>query len=172
MQKIARDSLRGDCTSGGASWSPTGPEFDSCATTEGFADYLGAASWYDGGVSGTQPLLEGFNYETATAQNAVCSANRGIPLQVTRSFWDFDDVDNEAGVTAAVADADSWPETDIATAWSLFPDGTANRQDQESDAHGVNMRDYRANTNGFFGNSATMTQTILQHNCIDTQDDG
>ncbi len=37
----------------------------------------------------------------------------------------------------------------------------------ESDANGVNVRDYRANTNF----TTTQATTMLNHNCIETQDD-
>jgi hypothetical protein len=36
----------------------------------------------------------------------------------------------------------------------------------------VNVRDYRANTNARFDNSPTMFETIINHNCLTSQDDG
>lgn len=173
-QMFAVDNLRADCSQNGLGWSMTGAEFDSCATTEGFASYAALASWYDGGTIGTQPFGWGFNFENATPQSSTCADNRAFALQVAKAFWDFDDVNNELAdpVAGTANDQDGWFPWDIAYAWRFFPAGTSNRQKSESDRHGVNVRDYRANTNAWFGNSPTMVETIIDHNCLTSQDDG
>jgi hypothetical protein len=178
MQRFSRSSLRDDCSNGSSSWLPDGPEYESCATTEGFADYAGASAWYDGQVLGTTPLLGGFDYEDATPfNNFNCTVNRFYPLQVSKAFWDLDDQTNEngVGVAASYNDRDTFYTWDIAYAWTLFAAGTGNRQNFESDGgspeNGVNVRDYHANTSSAWFGSSSMFQSMLEHNCIQSQDD-
>jgi hypothetical protein len=80
----------------------------------------------------------------------VCANNRGIPLQVMKSFWDVDDANNEAGVAPASGhnDVSSMQTWWIADGWALFPSGTANRQRNENDEHGANVRDYNFHRGG------------------------
>jgi hypothetical protein len=174
MQQFNRDSLRDDVSNSGSGWDFTTVEFDSGSTTEGWASYAALASWYDPGNPASVPQGWGYDFEEPVPHSAVCAENRAFALQVAKGFWDFDDVNNEpgAGIAGAQADLDSWATVDVTTGWSLFPPGTANRQNFESDMHGVNVRDFRFNTNAFFGNSPTMFQTLLNHNCLQSQDDG
>ena len=176
MQVFAQDTLRDDCSKNGAGWNLTSVEFDSCATQEGVATYAGLASWYDGGVANTNPNVWGFTFETATPNASTCSANRGLALQVAKSYWDMDDVTNEVAVAPAAMgddDGDAWFPLSIMQGYNQFPAGTANRQKSESDSNGLNVRDYVSDTNvNWFGGSATQTQTMLNHNCIQSQDNG
>jgi hypothetical protein len=171
-QRFGINTLRDDCSANGAGWNMTSSEFDSCSTTEGFATYGGIVSWYDPDNTATNPIGWGLNFESATPQdNGTCANNRAFAVQVARAFWDFDDVNNEAGVGVAAGsnDREGWVTTDVAVAWDRFAPGTANRQSFENSSNGVNVQDYRANTNSFFGNSPTMTETILNHNCLQSQ---
>lgn len=86
-------------------------------------------------------------------------------MQVAKAFWDLDDANNEAGTRAGVADDDTLSLTTsyIISRLNVFPDGTGNRMDRESDAHGVNMRDCSFHAGG-------REETLLEHNCLIAQD--
>lgn len=176
MQLFQQDNLHDDCSKNGAGWSLASDEFDSCASQEGMATYIGAASWYDPGRENAQPTLWGYNFENPAPHAAVCSANRGLALQATKAFWDMADATNETAATPAPSGADDndyWGYYLIVSALRAFPGGTGNGQTNESDADGVNVRDYIANTNAsVFGGSTTQEETMLNHNCIDGQDAG
>jgi hypothetical protein len=167
MREFGQDWLRDDCSLNGSGWSPGSLENESCATAEGFASYVGVVAWYDPNDSTSVPFYSSWNVETATPLSATCSTNAGYPIQVTRTFWDMDDWNNEAGAGAAAGDDDtqSYSSTSLLDRWDNFPDGTGNRDDGENDADGVNMRDYDANTTTDFMPS-------LEHNCVESQDNG
>ncbi|MCY1013530.1 hypothetical protein OV079_49990 [Nannocystis pusilla] len=97
-------------------------------------------------------------------------------MQATKAFWDMADATNETAATPAPSGADDndyWGYYLIVSALRAFPGGTGNGQTNESDANGVNVRDYIANTNAsVFGGSTTQEETMLNHNCIDGQDAG
>jgi hypothetical protein len=170
MHEFNRSTIRDDLSLNGAGWGLTSQENDSGAVAEGWATYVAAASWWDPNNSGSAPSGFGVTYETATPTVNDCSAtqpagggNRGIPLQVARAFWDLDDANNEAAVApATVADAASLTTTSISAGWANFADGTGNRQDFESGAHGVNAFDYDFNNN-------VNDNTLFSHNCIQSQ---
>lgn len=173
-QIFTQDSLRNDCSKSGDNWSMTSDEYDSCASQEGLATYAGLAAWYDGGVENTNPIIWGRNFESAVPHYSTCGANRGVVLQVAKAFWDMDDITNEAAAPPAATgadDNDAWYPHSIVQAYSQFPSGTGNRQKNESDADGVNIRDYHANTNSaWFFSSATQFISMLDHNCLQSQD--
>ncbi len=163
MREFGQDYLRDVCGSG---WSVTSTEYESCATTEGFASYVGSVSWYEPNNSSTVPYFYGYNIETATPYSSTCSSNAGLPLQVMKSFWDFDDYNDETGVTPASAYDDTARKstTWLLNNWDLFPNGTADGKDYENSNDGVNMWDYVNNV------GITNTATFLNHNCLAHQD--
>jgi hypothetical protein len=113
------------------------------------------ASWFNPDSTSTVPAGWAENYETAILENATCASNVGIPLQVAKSFWDWDDHNDEDGVGAAAGKDDE----------------SANRQTQENDRDGVNVRDYIANTDTeWWGGDATLAETLRDHNCLTSQD--
>jgi hypothetical protein len=171
MQIFNLDTLVDDCTKNGNGWSPRSDEWDSCASQEGVATYTGVTSWYDG-FTATAPNLWGENFEDPNPAQATCTQNRGRALQVAKAFWDMDDVNNEGPAGTATGNDDTaFFNTDIMFAYGQFAPGTANRQRQEADAHGVNVRDYVANTNSaVFGATTTQSVTMLNHNCLGSQD--
>jgi hypothetical protein len=169
-QRFGQDALVDDCAAGGAGWSITGTENDSCAVTEGWATFVAGASWYDPNTTNASPALWGVNFESASWQNATCSANRGIPLQSTKGFWDMADSTNEAGAGGQPADNQNWFSTWITQGWGQFPNGTADRQNDEASVHGVNMFDFFTNTNvSMFSSAAGVQNTLINHNCTQTQ---
>lgn len=173
MQIFGQDNLNDDLSKGGNNgWSLTSDEYDSGATTEGWASYVGVVSWFDPNNSSSNPIGWGVNFDAAAPTASTCSANRGIPLQVARAFWDLDDWNNEAGAGAAGASSDklAYGTLDIVRGWQHFADGTGNRQKREPGQNGVNMRDYYWNNTGWFANPAFM-ETFLQHNCLQDQED-
>jgi hypothetical protein len=173
MQRFNQDSLVDDVSKGGAGWTLTSDEYDSGATTEGFASYVGLVAWYDPNRFDTVPIGWSLDFEAAAPNNASCSANRGIPLQVAKAFWDFDDWNNEAGagITNGRDDSIRYATADIIAGWDAFANGSANRQNDESDRDGVNMRDYYENTRTRF-TAAGYFATLIQHNCLQDQTNG
>jgi hypothetical protein len=173
MQRFGQDSLVDDVSKSGAGWSLTSDEYDSGATTEGFASYVGIVSWYDPNRFDTVPSGWGLDFEAAAPIDPTCSANRGIPLQMAKAFWDFDDWNNEAGagITDGRNDSIRYGTADIIGGWDLFPNGSGNRQNDESDRDGVNMRDYYENNRTHFTAAGFFT-TFIEHNCLQDQTNG
>jgi hypothetical protein len=168
MQEFNQDDLRDAC---GSSHSFTSIEAESCVTTEGFANYAGAVAWWNPGTTGSNPQRWGTSFETATPHFGTCSDNTQVELQAAKAFWDLDDANNEIGAGAATGDDDARNEssTTIMNGWDRFADGTANREDFENDNDGVNVRDYVGNNSSVF-TGATFTETILDHNCLQSMD--
>jgi hypothetical protein len=173
MQVFGQDNLTDDLSKNGSNgWSLTSDEYDSGATTEGWASYVGAASWFEPNNASTNPIGWSVNFDAAAPTASTCSGNRGIPLPVARAFWDLDDWNNEAGAGVAGSwnDRLAYGTLDIVRGWQHFADGSNNRQNDESDQNGLNARDYYWNNTGWFA-SADFLQTFLQHNCLQDQDD-
>lgn len=170
MQQFGQDNLRDAC---GDSHSFTSIEAESCVTTEGFANYAGAVAWYDPDTLNTDPQRWGTSFETAAPNKATCADNTEIELQAAKAFWDLDDATNEAGVAPAAGSNDlrNDSSTFIMDGWDVFADGTSNRQDYENDNDGVNVRDYRANNSSRFTGTG-FDETILNHNCLQSMDNG
>ncbi|HZE71213.1 MAG TPA: hypothetical protein VE135_17005 [Pyrinomonadaceae bacterium] len=171
MQRFGQDNLQDDLSKGSSGWSLTSDEYDSGATTEGFASYVGIVSWYEPNQFDTVPSGWGLDFEAAAPNRSPCSANRGSPLQVAKGYWDVDDWNNEggAGITASWADSLRYRTEDIIIGWDFFANGSGNRQNDESDRDGLNMRDYFENTRGWF-TAPGYFETFIQHNCVQDQD--
>jgi hypothetical protein len=165
MMMFEQDSLVDVC---GSSHSLTGTEYESCATTEGFAEYVGAISFWDPSDTGSQPSRYGFDFEEAEPLEPKCSDNSAIEGMVARSFWDISDRNNEAAGAPAPTDDETWyGATYIALGWDVFPDGTGDGEDREADDDGVNMWDYYDNNSSRF--NSTFMDTFLYHNCVNYQ---
>jgi hypothetical protein len=172
MREFGQDFLTNDCTRGTSppvnNWSVASTEFNSCATTEGWASYVAAASWYDSENAGTIPLYANTNLESATMLGgaSTCATADDFPGQAAKAFWDMDDVNNESGVSPAAGqdDGNDLTRDFLLNQWDDFPNGTANRDDGESDVDGVNLWDYRFNAP--IGDE----ETFIQHNCEQNQD--
>ncbi len=164
MGEFIQDDLRNDCSANGPGWSLDSQENDSCAVAEGWATYVAAVSWWDPNNSGSVPTGFGVDHEAAKPTWDACAANRGVALQVSRAFWDLDDWNNESGVDAAAGsdDLSSNSTLGITSGWSDFANGTANREDFEIGAHGVNLYDYDFNKN-------YPDETLFDHNCLTSQ---
>lgn len=168
MHLFEQDTLVDDCSLNGGGWSATSVEYQSCATTEGWAEYVAIGSWYNAASTSANPVASGTNMETASLINSDPPTNAWVPGQVTKAFWDLDDANNEAGVADCDGvggiddDGNNWGTSLIAGGWDSFPDGTANRQDREASVHGVNARDYDFNYD-------VPDETFLHHNCLGTQ---
>jgi len=173
MQQFGRDGLRNDCSKGGSGWNLTSDEWESCATQEGFASYIGVVSWYEPNNSSTSPTGWGLAFDGAQPNRSTCSNNKGIPVQVAKAFWDMDDWNNESGAGASSSWDDdlSYGTTGLARGWSVFPGGSGNREDNESGRDGVNMRDYYWNNTGRYTNPQFF-ETFIRHNCLQDQTNG
>lgn len=170
MQQFGRDGLRNDCSKGSNGWSLTSDEWESCATQEGFASFVGVVSWYEPNNTATSPVGWGLDMDTATLTDATCSDNKGIPVQVAKAFWDMDDWNQESGAGAAASWDDdlAYGTTGLVRGWSVFPGGSGNRDNNESGRDGVNMRDYYWNNTGRY-TAPEFFETFLRHNCLHNQ---
>jgi hypothetical protein len=166
MRTFEQNSLNDVIVGGAWSMATNSFETESAATTEGFAAYVGAVAWYDPQNNSVVPFYGGANIEDAALAQATCASNITLPLQAAKTFWDLDDLANEAG-TRAGADNDTSSQITLwmLQRWDNFADGTSNRQDRENDNNGVNVRDY------MFQAGATHAETLLEHNCLVSQDD-
>lgn len=170
-QLLDRDTLR--CEYIGSGHTYTSHEHDSGAVCEGWADYVSAVSWWDPQNTSSVPYLGNFAYELEEPDPyySTCSDNADTELAVAKAFWDIDDIDNEYSVSPGTYNDDNaYSTTSIAEGWALFPDGTGNHDDLESDDDGVNLRDYYSNTYTWF--SVNIAHTLLFHNCLQSQDSG
>lgn len=164
MQVFEQDAL--NCQKNGAWNMVSSVGFDSGATCEGFASYVAGAAWYNSNNTAVQPFFFGADLEDeALLPGVTCDDHRDIPLQVAKAFWDLVDWNNEPGTRAGVADDDTEmvASPNVFLWLDYFPDGTANRQDRESDSDGVNMYDYSFRAGG-------REETLLEHNCLADQD--
>lgn len=163
-QMFEQDFLTSDCSWGNPGWALDTFEWQSCAVSEGWATYVGAVSWYNPGNANSVPFAFGFDLETSALIDGTCANNGWIAGQVAKTFWDLDDANNEGGTgtTAGSDDVTNLGTVAIASGWDGFADGTNNRQDRESDANGVNLRDYDFNFN-------VNDETLLDHNCMGSQ---
>lgn len=170
MQQFGQDFLRDDCSLGGGThWLNIG-EYESCATTEGWADYVAAVSWYEPNNVSTVPIVWGFDVEEPIPVDSTCADNGGIELQVAKAFWDLDDWNDESGAGSAAGkdDNDRFRTLWMARSWGQFPDGTNDREDYETGRHGVNVKDYYFNNEGRPA-STTWGETLRGHNCLQFQ---
>lgn len=172
MQEFNQDFLRDDCSWNGNGHNLSSIEHESCATTEGWANFVGVVSWYEPNNAATVPFGWGRNFETATLEFSSCSDNAHNTLQVAKSFWDLDDFNDELGVGAATGDDDimRYNTQYIGRGWRQFGNGTGNRQDNESGADGVNMKDYFNNNINRFNQN--LFETLIDHNCLSAQTNG
>lgn len=169
MQEFNQNNLRNAIT--GGSWSATSQEYESGATTEGWAVYASVVAWWNPANTLAVPLYSGTNIELNTPINGTCNTNRLIPGQVAKSFWDLDDANNEAAAAPATgADGTNLATLTISAGWDNFADGTGNQQDYEwnnpistpdgtLDVDAVNARDYDTNYN-------VNDTTFFNHNCL------
>ena len=123
--------------------------------------------------SGFSPEVWGLDIEeSAPLSVSQCSGNRGMPGQSAKAFWDLDDDRNEDGesgdVNASWDDRNDRDTLWIAEQWDGFPNGTGNREDSESDIHGVNLWDYLHHASS----QSSVEETLLEHNCVQTQTTG
>lgn len=155
----------------GGSWTLTSQETESAATQEGWASYVAGVSWYNPQTTTVIPRYRGYGLETASPEVSNClvnAQNRLIPGQGAKAFWDYDDANNEPGVTGMSADDDLSSKTTLwmAQKWDDFPDGTGNHQDREPGNNGVNVVDYRVNAEL----TSASNETLIRHNCLDWMD--
>jgi hypothetical protein len=172
MQKFGQDTLQNDCSLNGSGHSLSGTqEFESCVTTEGWAGYVAAVSFWDPEVTTSAPARFNVDFEEPTPLEAVCTDNTGIEGQAIKGFWDLDDANNEPfSLPAGLDDAKDSDTNFIADRWETFLNGTANRQNDENDVNGVNLKDFYFNNESSFALPVETKQSLLGHNCMGTMD--
>jgi hypothetical protein len=172
MQKFAQDDLVNDCSLNGSGHALSGvAEYESCVSTEGWAGYVAAVSFWDPENVGSQPSRFSVDFEEPTPLESVCTDNTGIEGQAIKGFWDVDDLNNElAAAPAGLDDGKDSTSLFIADGWLQFANGTANRENDESDVDGVNLKDYYFNNETLFFLPVETKQSLLGHNCLGTMD--
>lgn len=168
MQQFNQNYLKNDCGRGGSGHGFTSLEHESCATTEGWADYAGVVAWYSPANTSVVPLARGKNLEGPfTVDTTNCADAAHMEFTVARAFWDLDDANNENSTLPGLLDDDSnYSSMYLASQWDRFSDGVFNRDDYEIDKDGVNMRDYMENS---LLNTAA-DETALFHSCLINHD--
>jgi hypothetical protein len=161
------NDLVDDCSSGGSTHAMDSIEFDSCATQEGWADYVSIVSWWDPNDADSRPSKQGFDAEEANPEGSSCVQASGMEGQVMRGFWDLDDNNNEGAQGEASGDDDaSSSTTNLLDHWGEFDAGEGDRQFHEDDFNGVNVFDYEYNA----GLNATQSEAFIDHNCLQWQE--
>jgi hypothetical protein len=162
-----QDYLRDECNATHSLDTPA-PN-DSCATTEGWADYVGARSWFDPENTSAFAYYDSIELEPAAPDNLFSTVpdNSRSEGMAARGFWDLDDAHSEAAASpCSYSDVVDYDSLEIAQVWDNFPNGTGNGQDYESDPQGVNAFDYYNNGPLNFNRSVS----FIQHNCLYYQD--
>ena len=176
MQLFNHDDLTSDCgTNSAHSISSTTLEHESCATTEGWADYVAAVSWWDPNNLDSDPYVSGESIENPTGGpvNFMPCADEGhTELAVARSFWDLDDVHEDVRTLVGYTTEDeiALTTTSISAVWAQFPNGNNNREDKESDADGVNRWDWQYHAESYYPSSLEpYLELNMYHTCVDGQ---
>jgi hypothetical protein len=170
--------LRDDTSLNGSGWTmgsaAVDEEYDSAATTEGWASFVSTTAWYSPAVVGAGALV---SYSGVLIEPAVplvqgdwagCQHQGKLPRNVAKAFWDYTDVENETGpVFAGASDDDicSVNALDESLNWTTFPPGTADRQRLETGSNGVNTLDYLWHLPAPLG-ACDPEVTLANHNCI------
>lgn len=157
-------AVAGDYTRNGDGWKANVEEYDSAATSEGWADYVAAVAWWNPENGLSDPIVWGWDVEKAAPEKTgSCDPNNDIPIQVARTFWDLDDTYNESYVAPATySDNVDLSTLTISAAWGNFPSGSGNRHYGETGQDRLNIWDYYVNA----GLSST---AFIYHNCIQSQ---
>ena len=140
-------------------------EWESCATQEGWAEYVGLVSWWNPEAASVGQLPGYFDFEDKVPMQASCPDNKQSPGQVAKAFWDLDDAASETGAFDADgdghvdADTTDLSSTSIAAGWGAFVGGSSDHQRNEPGPNGVNVKDYNANY-------SVNTETLVKHNCL------
>jgi hypothetical protein len=120
--EFEQDGTWGDCTWAGDGHSWDSVEWEGCASQEGFANFVAAATFFYPWAA--SPTAYGFDIETG------CSgSNQWSESNHARLYWDLYDSNNET------YDGASLPFYWFVDKLNIFPDGTANRQDRELDSN-------------------------------------
>ena len=153
------------------------PSNERCATTEGFAHYVHAVSWWSPNNSLSRPTKNGKSIEGGTTTtNSNCSVNSEIELEIARTFWDYDDANNEADMPSPGVGADpvNGTTTTIINGWTNFVDGFGNHQSDEDEddpeedwpENALNMQDYVFNVSDGQNFADSMSHNATQ--CVST----
>ena len=153
------------------------PSNERCATTEGFANYVHAVSWWSPNNSLSRPTKNGKSIEGGTTTtNSNCSVNSEIELEIARTFWDYDDANNEADMPSPGVGADpvNGTTTTIINGWTNFVDGFGNHQSDEDEddpeedwpENALNMQDYVFNVSDGQNFADSMSHNATQ--CVST----
>lgn len=177
-QLFGREDFRDDCSRGEDAHEQLSLEYDSCATAEGWADYVAIRAWYDPDNPSVEPFLYHYDIESDLLRCPVSEAGptytchgddwAHTQLAVTRAFWDIDDAHGEDSYVAepedGIHDSLNYSTTMLAEKWLLFPDGEDDRENDEDNPNGVNMKDWAYHSpHGY--------PTVIELNCLDDQED-
>ena len=151
------DWLGADCSWMGNGHSWDGTEWQSCAFTEGFADFVAAATFFTQGAS--NPASYGNDIENGCSGNGPWTESN-----VARFFWDVYDSRNESGDVTTQSFA--W----IVTKLDVFPMGVGTRNTWENffSKNGTNAWDFYWHSLHSGGTTNVDLVNEVYHNCLQT----
>lgn len=146
----------------------------ACATREGYATYIHAVSWWSAGNSASRPTMVGVSIEGdsifggSDPTKSTCLANSDVEIEVARTFWDLDDINNEgqADSPGVGDDSENQSQTSIQQGWRNVPNGTGNHQNDEAGNNANNLKDYLS-----VNFTTTDIAGSMLHNATDCQGD-
>lgn len=153
----------------------TTPNNESCANTEGWANYVATRTWWNPDNALSNPKLGSVEIEAGglgpwdpSGCTASTSSNEDLEVQVTRALWDMRDVFNEGAVAPSTApDSLSVSDEVLMAGWSDFSPGLSNHQllEVSSGEDIFNFRDYMYYIYPYVVDS-DLDDTVLGRNCV------
>jgi hypothetical protein len=156
-------------------WWGQKDQYEKCATSEGWANFFGAAIHFE--TRAVEPFyikrsrpLEGL-IETENPEPLECASQSSnseeSEANVSRFFWDLYDTtttDDRFADGRYGADNATYDMSRLVGTWRVFERGTADRQTEEDDLDGRNVWDFRAHLPN--------AHSELYLNCLCNQDKG
>lgn len=138
-------------------------EDETCAVSEGWANFFSTASWYDedavDATYDTQDIEDPDSLES-------CASEPRSEGHVSQFFWDLHDGVDHADEDDPV----NLPKATLLKVWSLFPDGADNHQNDEADDddgvnNGRNAQDWYFWYESEYGDAGGEVQSLMEQNC-------
>ncbi len=151
------DWLGSDCSLNGDGHSWNSVEWESCAFSEGFADFVAAATFFYPGAASPRSYDHDIEIGCSGARHQSES-------NVARYFWDMYDSRNESG------DAVTLPFSWIFAKLDVFPFATGTRHTWENffNRNGTNSWDFYWHAAYSGGATNVNLGDLLLHNCVNT----
>jgi len=153
--EFEQDGTWADCSWGGDTHSWDSIEWQGCAATEGFADFVAAATFFYPWAAA--PTSYGNDIE-----NGCSGTNQWSESNTARLFWDLYDSNNES------YDNVQQPFYWFVDKLNIYPDGTANRQDRELDSNRNGRNAWDFYWHALYSGNGTNVDVLypLRMNCL------